>query len=67
METIWTSEKVHEIVEKQRTFFKTGETLPVKYRINQLKKLKAMVKAYQEEMTYALFKDLGRCKEEAYL
>ena len=67
MEKIWTSEKVHEIVEKQRTFFKTGETLSVKYRINQLKKLKAMVKAYQEEMTYALFKDLGRCKEEAYL
>ena len=67
MEEVYTSEKVHEIVEKQRKFFKTGATLPVKYRIEQLKKLKKAVKFYEEKMTYALFKDLGRCKEEAYL
>ena len=66
MEMMWTSEKVHEIVENQRKFFKTGETLPVKFRIAQLKKLKQMIKKYEDDITFALFKDLGRSTEEAY-
>ena len=35
----YTQETVHEIVLNQRKFFRTGETLPVKWRIKQLKKL----------------------------
>ena len=33
------------IVESQRTFFRSGATLDVKWRIAQLKKLRAAVKA----------------------
>ena len=36
-----TQETIHGIVEKQRGFFRTGATLPVEWRIEQLKKLKA--------------------------
>jgi len=66
MESIWTNERAHEIVENQRKFFKTGVTLPVKFRIEQLKKLKAAVLKYEQEIEYSLFKDLGRSTEEAY-
>ena len=36
----WTKESVHELIENQRAYFKTGETLDVNWRIAQLKKLK---------------------------
>ena len=35
----WTAEKIHDTVEKQRSFFRTGKTLDVSWRIEQLKKL----------------------------
>ena len=60
-------EDIKVIVERQREFFRTGETLDVKWRIAQLKKLKAAVKAHAEEMEQALAEDLGRSAVEAYL
>ncbi len=55
------------IVESQRAFFRSGATLDVKWRIAQLKKLRAAVKAHAEEMEQALAEDLGRSAVEAYL
>ena len=43
-------EDISTIVEQQRAFFRTGATLDVKWRIAQLKRLKAAVKAHAEEM-----------------
>ena len=60
-------EDIKAIVDKQRTFFRTGATLDVKWRIEQLKKLRAAVKAHAEEMEQALAEDLGRSAVEAYL
>ena len=58
---------IRHIVEEQRRFFRTGQTLPVKWRIKQLKKLKAAVIAHQQEFIDALSQDLGRSEVEAYL
>ena len=55
------------IVAAQRKFFRTGTTLPVKWRIQQLKKLKKTVIAHETEFEEALAEDLGRSKVEAYL
>ena len=63
----YTQEKIHEIVLKQREFFRTGATLDVKWRITQLKKLKEAVAANQEELEQALYDDLGKSRAEAYL
>ena len=63
----FTSERVSAIVEAQRRFFRTGATLPVKWRIQQLKKLKAAVLAHEKEFEKALAEDLGRSELEAYL
>ena len=58
---------IREIVATQRKFFRTGTTLPVSWRIKQLKKLKAAVIAHEKEFEDALAEDLGRSKVEAYL
>ena len=60
-------EDISTIVEQQRAFFRTGATLDVKWRIAQLKRLKAAVKAHAEEMEQSLAADLGRSAVEAYL
>ena len=58
---------IREIVDAQRRFFRTGITLPVKWRIRQLKALKAAVIAHETEFEDALAADLGRSRVEAYL
>ena len=59
--------QIREIVAAQRRFFRTGETLPVSWRIKQLKRLKEAVIAHQDELIGALCEDLGRSELEAYL
>lgn len=63
----YTEGEIREIVAAQRRFFRTGETLPVKWRIKQLKRLKAAVIEHSDEFVDALTKDLGRSPAEAYL
>ena len=64
---MYTNEQIQQIVATQRNFFRTGATLPIKWRIEQLKKLKTAVKAYATDFEDALIEDLGRSRVEAYL
>ena len=64
---MYTEQQITDIVAAQRKFFRTGETLPIKWRIAQLKKLKAAVMAHAHEFEDALTADLGRSRAEAYL
>ncbi|MBO4716325.1 MAG: aldehyde dehydrogenase family protein [Spirochaetales bacterium] len=63
----YTQEKIHEIVLEQRKYFRSGETLDVGWRIEQLKKLKSAVIANQTMLQEALAEDLGRSPVEAFL
>ena len=63
----YSEDSIREIVDAQRRFFRTGETLPVGWRIKQLKRLKEAVIAHQQEFVAALAADLGRSNLEAYL
>ena len=38
---------IEEILQKQRAFFQTGQTLPVAFRIAMLKKLRSAVDRYE--------------------
>ena len=67
MDTNYTEERIREIVAAQRRFFQTGETLPIRWRIRQLKRLKAAVMEHRQEFIDALAADLGRSELEAYL
>ena len=63
----FTEGSIREIVAAQRRFFRSGETLPIRWRIKQLKRLKAAVLAHEKEFEDALAEDLGRSTVEAYL
>lgn len=63
----YTEQEISNIMAAQRKYFRTGVTLPIKWRIQQLKKLKEAVIAHETEFEEALAKDLGRSKVEAYL
>ena len=63
----YTQDMIHDIVLEQRRYFRTGETLDVRWRIEQLKKLKSAVIANQSMLQEALAEDLGRSHVEAYL
>ena len=67
LENTNSEDEIREIVAAQRRFFRTGATLPVKWRIQQLKRLKAAVIAHADEFTAALAEDLDRSEVEAYL
>ena len=62
----WTRDEVRAAVAAQRAFFNTGAALDVKWRIAQLKKLKAAVLSREDELKRALRADLGRSEAEAY-
>ena len=62
-----TEETIKAAVEAQRAYFRSDETLPVSFRLEQLKRLKLAVQVYEQEIAIALHTDLGRSDTEAYL
>ena len=57
---------VREAVERQRAFFRGGQTLPVDWRLRQLKKLREAIRKNEGRIIGALREDLGRSEAEAY-
>ena len=53
-------------LDAMRTFFRTGETRSVKFRIKQLQALQASIIRSESAITAALFADLKKSPEEAY-
>ena len=54
-------------VQRQKAFFATNKTLDIKFRIQQLKKLKKSILNNQKNIEDALWKDLHKSPEESYL
>ncbi|UJH92144.1 aldehyde dehydrogenase family protein [Antarcticibacterium sp. 1MA-6-2] len=59
-----TIQKIHE---EQRKFFGTHRTKETDFRINQLKKFRQVIFDNEERILTALWKDLHKSREEAYL
>lgn len=55
------------IVENQRKYFNTKETYDIDKRRYYLKKLKAAILHYEDEINQALQKDLGKSASESYM
>ena len=58
---------VSSILAAQRQFFHSGATLDVEFRILQLKKLYASIKAHQDQINAALTADLGKSSFEGFM
>ena len=62
-----TSEQISGILKKQKEFYTSGRTIPVKFRIEMLKKLYNTVKKYENEVNEALTADLGKSSYEGFM
>lgn len=62
-----THEGINALLKKQRAYYRSGATIPVKARIKQLKKLYETVKKYQSEINNALKCDLGKSHYEGFM
>ena len=62
-----TSEQAKCLLDKQRAYYKSGATIPVSFRIEQLKKLYATVKKYENQVNDALKADLGKSHYEGFM
>ena len=62
-----TNQEIQSLLEKQRVYYRSGVTIPVKFRIEQLKKLYAAVQKYQKEINEALRADLGKSRYEGFM
>ena len=58
---------IHEIVEKQRKYFRTGATLPVSFRVKMLRRLRDALDRCEEEIGQALAADLGKSGYESFM
>ncbi len=59
--------QINEILTAQRSFFQTGTTLDVDFRIGQLKKLYAAIQKYEPQIGEALRSDLGKSGFEGFM
>ena len=58
---------IAQIVEKQRSFFQTGATLDLGFRLRALERLEACIRANEEAIHGALRQDLGKSAFEGYM
>ena len=63
---MYTESDIRQIVDAQRTFFYTGKTLDIDWRLRQLGRLKKAITENQAALEEALYEDLGRAPMEAY-
>ncbi len=62
-----TAQEIKSLLEKQRAYYKTGATIPVSFRIAQLKKLYEAVQKYESAIGDALTADLGKSRYESFM
>jgi len=55
-----------ELIQRQRDFFRTGQTKQIQYRINALKMLRESIQANENKIFSALREDLGKSEFESF-
>ena len=58
---------ITQIVESQRAYFRSGATLDINFRLDMLRKLQAALAKWEKPLTDALWADLHKSYQEAYL
>lgn len=51
---------LEQILASQKSFFASGKTLDVEYRISNLKKLRSLILSHEDELSHALHKDFNK-------
>ena len=58
---------IKEILQSQKDFFRSGATLPVSFRLDALRRLRALIVSREDEICRALASDLGKSDYESYM
>lgn len=61
------TEQITWLAAAQKQYFRTGQTLDISYRLTALRALKAAILKHEKALTDALWADLHKSYEEAYL
>lgn len=61
------NEQLKQILEKQRKFFRDGNTLPDDSRLEKLRLLRDSIKRHEKDITDALHEDLGKSEFEGFM
>ena len=61
------AQQIEELVSLQRTFFETGTTLSLDFRLQSLKKLHDAILRMEPQINAALQSDLGKSATETYM
>lgn len=59
-------EHIQNIVANQRAYFLSEATKPIDFRVQQLKKLKNLLKAHEQEMIEGIYQDFKKSEFDAY-
>lgn len=59
--------EIETLLQEQRNYYRSGATLPLKFRIAQLRKLYAAIKRREQEIEEALKADLGKSAYEGFM
>lgn len=60
-------EEIDALVARQKAYFATGATLPIAFRRDMLRRFESAVKTWEDAICQALWTDLHKSREEAYL
>ena len=58
---------IEALLKKQKEYYRSGATLPVKFRIQMLMKLYSCIKKHENDINTALKKDLGKCEFDGFV
>ena len=58
--------EIQSIIEKQKLFFESGRTLDINYRLDVLKRLKALIIKHEKDVFEALRADFNKPEFETY-
>lgn len=59
--------EIQNVVQNQRDYFRSNVTLPVEFRLEQLKKLEGLLHAHEDELYEAIYNDFGKSKHHTQL
>ena len=62
-----TEEEIRDLVASQRQYFRTGATLPVEFRLQQLERLDQLLRAHEGELYEAIYNDFGKSRHHTQL
>jgi aldehyde dehydrogenase (NAD+) len=57
---------IKSILDNQRTYFESGETRNIRFRLQQMKRLKSVIQKHESEVLSALKRDLNKSAFEGY-